>query len=243
MHRAARRAPVRRAEKRSAMSSFNVGYVIFPELTQLDFTGPLQVLARLPNSTTHIAAKTMAPVPSDCGLALMPTTTFADCPPLDLICVPGGAAGVARAMVDEETVAFVRRQAQGAKYITSVCTGAFILGGLLRGRRATTHWGYTELLPLVGATHEKARIVKDGNLITAGGVTSGIDFGLHVVAEIAGEDAAHTIQLAIEYDPAPPFDSGHPDRAPAHVKSAVSGRYEAARSMLLAGIERSRAPA
>jgi cyclohexyl-isocyanide hydratase len=245
MHRAARRAPVRRAEKRSAMSSFNVGYVIFPELTQLDFTGPLQVLARLPNSTTHIAAKTMAPVPSDCGLALMPTTTFADCPPLDLICVPGGAAGVARAMVDEETVAFVRRQAQSAKYITSVCTGAFILGvaGLLRGRRATTHWGYTELLPLVGATHEKARIVKDGNLITAGGVTSGIDFGLHVVAEIAGEDAAHTIQLAIEYDPAPPFDSGHPDRAPAHVKSAVSGRYEAARSMLLAGIERSRAPA
>jgi cyclohexyl-isocyanide hydratase len=245
MHRTARRAPVRRAEKRSAMSSFNVGYVIFPELTQLDFTGPLQVLARLPNSTTHIAAKTMAPVPSDCGLALMPTTTFADCPPLDLICVPGGAAGVARAMVDEETVAFVRRQAQSAKYITSVCTGAFILGvaGLLRGRRATTHWGYTELLPLVGATHEKARIVKDGNLITAGGVTSGIDFGLHVVAEIAGEDTAHTIQLAIEYDPAPPFDSGHPDRAPAHVKSAVSGRYEAARSMLLAGIERSRAPA
>ena len=198
------------------MSNFNVGFVIFPELTQLDFTGPLQVLARLPDSTIHIAAKTMAPVPSDCGLALVPTTTFADCPPLDLICVPGGAAGVARAMVDEETVAFVRRQAEGAKYVTSVCTGAFILGvaGLLQGRRATTHWGYTELLPLVGATHEKARIVKDGNLITAGGVTSGIDFGLHVVAEIAGEAAAHAIQLGIEYDPAPPFDSGHPDRAP-----------------------------
>jgi cyclohexyl-isocyanide hydratase len=166
------------------MANFNVGFVIFPELTQLDFTGPLQVLARLPDSTTHIAAKTMAPVPSDCGLALLPTTTFADCPPLDLICVPGGVAGVAQAMVDEETVAFVRRQAQGAKYVTSVCTGAFILGvaGLLQGRRATTHWGYTELLPLVGAIHEKARIVKDGNLITAGGVTSGIDFGLHVVA-------------------------------------------------------------
>jgi cyclohexyl-isocyanide hydratase len=227
------------------MANFNVGFVIFPELTQLDFTGPLQVLARLPDSTVHIAAKTLAPVPSDCGLGLVPTTTFADCPPLDLICVPGGAAGVARAMIDEETVAFVRQQAQGAKYVTSVCTGAFILGvaGLLQGRRATTHWGYTELLPLMGATHEKARIVKDGNLITAGGVSSGIDFGLHVVAEIAGEEAAHAIQLAIEYDPAPPFDSGHPDRAPGHIRAAVSGRYEGARAMLRAGIEQSRAPA
>src|ERR1700722_1778802 len=227
------------------MANFNVGYVIFPELTQLDFTGPLQVLARLPDSTTHIAAKTMAPVPSDCALALMPTTTFADCPQLDLICVPGGAAGVARAMVDEETVAFVRRQAQGAKYVTSVCTGAFILGvaGLLKGRRATTHWGYTELLPLVGATHEKARIVKDGNLITAGGVTSGIDFGLTIVAEIAGESVAQAIQLSIEYDPQPPFASGHPDPARADVRAAVEARYEAARSMLRAGIERSRAPA
>jgi cyclohexyl-isocyanide hydratase len=227
------------------MANFTAGFVIFPELTQLDFTGPLQVLARLPDSTMHIAAKSMAPVPSDCGLALLPTTTFADCPQLDLICVPGGVAGVAQAMVDEETIAFVRRQAEGAKYVTSVCTGAFILGvaGLLRGRRATTHWGYTELLPLVGATHEKARIVKDGNLITAGGVTSGIDFGLHVVAEIAGEATAQAIQLGIEYDPSPPFDSGHPDRAPAHVNTAVAGRYEAARSIVRAGIERARAPA
>src|SRR3984957_12738326 len=214
------------------MANFNVGYVIFPELTQLDFTGPLQVLARLPDSTTHIAAKTMAPVPSDCALALMPTTTFADCPQLDLICVPGGAAGVARAMVDEETVAFVRRQAQGAKYVTSVCTGAFILGvaGLLKGRRATTHWAYAELLPLVGATHEKARIVQDGNVITAGGVTSGIDFGLTIVAEIAGESVAQAIQLSIEYDPQPPFASGHPDRAPESVKAAVFPVYETARS-------------
>jgi cyclohexyl-isocyanide hydratase len=227
------------------MANFTAGFVIFPELTQLDFTGPLQVLARLPDSTMHIAAKSMAPVPSDCGLALLPTTTFADCPQLDLICVPGGVAGVAQAMVDEETIAFVRRQAEGAKYVTSVCTGAFILGvaGLLRGRRATTHWGYTELLPLVGATHEKARIVKDGNLITAGGVTSGIDFGLHVVAEIAGEATAQAIQLGIEYDPSPPFDSGSPDRAPAGVKAAVAGRYEAARSIVRAGIERARAPA
>jgi cyclohexyl-isocyanide hydratase len=220
------------------MSNFNVGFVIFPELTQLDFTGPLQVLARLPQSATHIVAKSEAPVPSDCGLGLVPTRTFQDCPPLDLICVPGGVSGVVRAIADRETVEFVRRQARTAKYVTSVCTGAFILGmaGLLQGRRATTHWAYTDLLPLVGATHQKARVVKDGNLITAGGVTSGIDFGLSVVAEIAGDTAARTIQLGIEYDPAPPFDTGDPDKAPAALKSALLDRYQKARSALRAGI-------
>jgi len=221
------------------MSSFNVGFVIFPDLTQLDFTGPLQVLARLPESKTYIVAKSAAPVPTDCGLGLVPTHTFETCPPLDLICIPGGVSGVIGAIGDRETVAFVRGQAGQAKYVTSVCTGAFVLGvaGLLAGRRATTHWAYTDLLPLVGATYEKARIVKDGNLITAGGVTSGIDFGLSVVAEIAGETAARTIQLGIEYDPAPPFDSGHPDRAPAAIKSALSDRYGKARAALRAGLE------
>jgi cyclohexyl-isocyanide hydratase len=222
------------------MANFNVGFVIFPDLTQLDFTGPLQVLARLPQSTTHIAAKSEAPVPSDCGLGLVPTCTFATCPPLDLICIPGGLGGVVKAIGDRETIDFVRRQAQDAKYVTSVCTGAFILGaaGLLQGRRATTHWAYTDLLSLVGATYEKARIVKDGNVITAGGVTSGIDFGLSVVAEIAGETAARTIQLGIEYDPAPPFDTGHPDRAPAAIKSVLTDRYAKARADLRAEIER-----
>ena len=217
------------------MPRFNVGFVIFPDLTQLDFTGPLQVLARLPDSATHIVAKTQAPVPSDCGLGLVPTHTFATCPPLDLICVPGGSQGVVDALADPDTIAFVRKQAAGAKYVTSVCTGAFILGvaGLLKGRRATTHWAFADLLPLVGATHEKARIVRDGNVITAGGVTSGIDFGLSVVAEIAGETAARTIQLGIEYDPAPPFDSGHPDRAPNAIMSGLlNGRYDKARSAL-----------
>ncbi len=116
--------------------------------------------------------------------------------------------------------------------MTSVCTGAFILGvaGLLKGRRATTHWAFTELLPLVGATHEKARVVKDGNVITAGGVTSGIDFGLRVVAEIAGEPVAEAIQLGLEYDPDPPFASGHPDRASATVRAMVAPRYETARA-------------
>src|SRR5262249_36234828 len=154
------------------------------------------VLARLPQSVTHIVAKSQAPVPSDCGLSLVPTCTFADSPPLDLICVPGGVKGVVAAIGDRETVEFVRQQAGTARYVTSVCTGAFVLGaaGLLKGRRATTHWAYTDLLSRFGATHEKARIVKDGNLITAGGVTAGIDFGLSVAAEIAGETVARTIQ-------------------------------------------------
>jgi cyclohexyl-isocyanide hydratase len=221
------------------MPVFNIGFVIFPELTQLDFTGPLQVLARMPQSAMHIVAKSDAPVPSDCGLSLMPTHTFATCPPLDLICIPGGAIGVARAITDRDTIDFVRSQASGAKYVTSVCTGAFVLGaaGLLKGRRATTHWGYTELLPLVGATHEKARIVKDGNVITAGGVTAGIDFGLTIVAELAGAPVAQAIQLGIEYDPAPPFDCGHPDRAPDAVKSRLSDRYDSARKAIRASIE------
>jgi cyclohexyl-isocyanide hydratase len=161
-----------------------------------------------------------------------------NCPPLDLICIPGGVTGVVGAIGDRETVEFVRWQAADATYVTSVCTGAFVLGaaGLLRGRRATTHWAYADLLPLYGATYEKARVVRDANLITAGGVTAGIDFGLSVVAEIAGEAVARTIQLGIEYDPAPPFDSGNPDRAPADIRSALLYRYGKARSDLRAGI-------
>jgi cyclohexyl-isocyanide hydratase len=154
----------------------------------------------------------------------VPTHTFANCPHLDLICIPGGSEGVAGIINDRETIEFVRRQAAGAKYITSVCTGAFVLGvaGLLKGRRATTHWAYTDLLPLVGATYEKARVVKDGNVITGGGVTAGIDFGLSVIAEIAGETTAKRIQLGIEYDPAPPFDSGHPDKvADYQIRAAI----------------------
>src|SRR5215217_7299787 len=152
------------------MALFNVGFVIFPDVTQLDFTGPLQVLSGRPQSTMHVAAKSMSPVMSDCRLGLVPTHTFANCPPLDLICIPGGSEGAAGVINDRETIEFVRQQAGSARYVTSVCTGAFVLGvaGLLRGRRATTHWAYADLLPLVGATHEKGRIVKDGNVITAG---------------------------------------------------------------------------
>jgi cyclohexyl-isocyanide hydratase len=143
-------------------------------------------------------------------------------------------------MVDPDLIEFVQRQARTAKYVTSVCTGAFILGaaGLLKGRRATTHWGYAELLPLVGAMHEKRRVVRDGNVITAGGVTSGIDFGLEVVADIAGGAVARSIQLSLEYDPNPPFASGHPDRAAAQTLAEVAPRYEERRADFRKGIER-----
>lgn len=205
----------------------NIGFVLFPDVTQLDFTGPLQVLHRIPGSKVHIAAKTGGPVPSDCGLGLMPTTTFAECPPLDLICVPGGF-GMSGAIADPVTIDFVRRQGESAKYVTSVCTGAFVLGvaGLLKGRRATTHWAYTGLLPMVGASYEKGRVVRDGNVITGGGVTAGIDFALTLAAEIAGAETAQRIQLSIEYDPAPPFASGDPERAPATVRAGMAQRYD-----------------
>lgn len=189
----------------------------------------------------HIVAKSAGPVPSDSGLGLLPTHTFENCPRLDLICVPGGSSGVVSALRDHETIEFIRRQAETAKYVTSVCTGAFLLGvaGLLKGRRATTHWAYTELLPLVGATHVKARVVQDGNLITAGGVTSGIDFGFSVVAEIAGEAVAQAIQLSLEYNPEPPFRFGHPDHASDAVKDSVLPRYEQARAAFREGLARS----
>jgi cyclohexyl-isocyanide hydratase len=221
------------------MSLFNFGFVIFPEVTQLDFTGPLQLLSRLPQSAIHVVAKSASPVMSDCRLGLVPTHTFANCPSLDLICIPGGSEGVAGIINDRETIEFVRQQAGAAKYVTSVCTGAFVLGvaGLLKGRRATTHWAYTDLLPLVGATYEKARVVKDGNVITGGGVTAGIDFALSAIGEIAGETRARRIQLGVEYDPSPPFDSGHPDKAPTIKSELLSARYNEFRAMYRTRIE------
>ena len=207
---------------------FVIAFVLFPNLTQLDFTGPLQVLSRLPGAEVHLVAKTLDLVPSDAALRIPPTTTFDNCPPVDLLCIPGGF-GVDQAMQDEALMAFVRREGARAKYVTSVCTGAFVLGaaGLLEGKRATTHWAYHDELALVGASPVKERVVRDGNVFTGGGVTAGIDFALAVAAEIAGEGVAQAIQLGLEYDPAPPFDSGSPDKAPAGVRAAMTERYGA----------------
>lgn len=223
---------------------FTIGFVLFPMVTQLDFTGPLQVLHRLPGVKVLILAKDLEPVPSDCGLGLVPTATLAGCPQLDMICVPGGF-GVEAAMQDLELVAFVRRQAQDARYVTSVCTGAFVLGaaGLLDGRRATTHWAYHPLLARCGAIPTEGRVVRDGNLITGGGVTAGIDFALTIAAEIAGQDFARRIQLSLEYDPAPPFADGSPERASAEVLRPLKTWYDQRNSSFGVALDRAVAQA
>jgi cyclohexyl-isocyanide hydratase len=207
------------------MSEFTTGFVIFPHLTQLDFTGPLQVLHRLPGARTEIVAKTREPILSDCGMAIMPTKTFADCPQLDLLCIPGGF-GVDQAIEDAATITFVREQGARAQYVTSVCTGAFILGaaGLLQHKRATTHWAYHHLLPRVGAIPVQERVVRDGSTFTGGGVTAGIDFAFTVMHEIAGSSVAQAVQLALEYTPHPPFQAGSPALAPAEIKGVVDQR-------------------
>ncbi|MEO0441844.1 MAG: DJ-1/PfpI family protein [Pseudomonadota bacterium] len=190
---------------------FHIVFLLFDGITQLDFTGPAQFLARMPGAVVHTAAKAVQPIQTDSGFAMLPSTSLADCPPADLLCVPGGF-GTRDVMQDEETLQFLRDQASEAQYITSVCTGSLALGaaGLLEGKRATSHWAYTSLLEKFGATYEPARVVKDGNVITAGGVTSGIDFALTVIAEIAGQQFAEAVQLGLEYDPDPPFNSGNP---------------------------------
>jgi cyclohexyl-isocyanide hydratase len=164
----------------------------------------------------HLVWKTRAAVTAGGGMQIMPTTTFAECPQLDLICVPGGA-GMNALLNDAETLDFIRRQASGARYVTSVCTGALVLGaaGLLKGKRAATHWMSREMLAAFGATPVAERVVVDGNVITGGGVTAGIDFALKVAAEAFSPDLAKAIQLGIEYDPHPPFDAGSPERADA----------------------------
>lgn len=196
----------------------NIVFVLFDNVTQLDFTGPVQFLSRLPGAQVFVVSKDGAAVTTDSGFSILPGASFADCPQADIICLPGGH-GVREAIGDPVIVDFVRKQASGVQWITSVCTGAFILGaaGLLQDKKATCHWAYTHLLPLFGATREAARVVRDGNLVTAGGVTSGIDFALELIAMISGEEVARTIQLALEYDPAPPFAGGTPDTAPEHI--------------------------
>ncbi|MGF1509265.1 MAG: DJ-1/PfpI family protein [Myxococcota bacterium] len=209
-----------------AGAPLQIGFLLFPELTQLDLTGPLQVLHRMPESRTHLVAHSMEPVPSDCGLALVPTVDFAACPPMDVLIVPGGF-GVTPAVQSGALVDFVRTQASTARWLGSVCTGAFVLGaaGLLRGVRATTHWAFHDLLREVGAVPVHQRVVQDGRVWTGSGVTAGIDFALSLVAALRGVSVANTIQLALEYDPDPPFASGHPSSANVDAVEQLRNRY------------------
>jgi len=200
----------------------SIGMVLFPNLTQLDLTGAYEVLARMPDTRVHLVASTLHPVRSEWGLTISPDATFANAPPLDILCVPGGW-GINECLDDEELLGFLRARGERARYITSVCSGALLLGaaGLLRGYRATTHWLSLDLLPLLGAEAVRQRVVRDRNRITGGGVTAGIDFGLALAAELFGRATAQRIQLAIEYAPAPPFDSGSPDTAPDDIRDAL----------------------
>lgn len=202
-----------------------IGMLIFPRLTQLDMTAPYEVLARLPNTIVHLVAHTLEPVKTDRGMMIVPTVTFADCPQLDVVMVPGGP-GQQDLMEDPVALEFLQRQARLATYVTSVCTGSLLLGaaGLLKGKRATCHWASIDHLVPLGAVPISERVVVDGNIVTGAGVTSGIDFALSLAAILEGEAVAREIQLQIEYDPSPPFDSGSPKTASAETLQALRDR-------------------
>jgi cyclohexyl-isocyanide hydratase len=204
------------------------GLLLFPNLTQLDLTGPYEVLSRLPGAETLLLAKTLDPVESEHGLAILPQRRLVDCPALDLVLVPGGP-GINPLIEDAEVLDFLRGAAATARWVVGVCTGALVLGaaGLLRGRRATTHWLSRELLPAFGAEPVAERVVTDGKFVTGGGVTAGIDVALVVAAMVAGREAAEAIQLAIEYDPAPPFAAGSPEKADPAILARVREAAEA----------------
>lgn len=209
---------------------FRIVFAIYPGMTHLDFTGPHQFLSRAPNSETIVASPAGGDVEAD-GLVFARTVKLADVDRCDLICVPGGLAATIVAQ-DRTFIAELQRLAKDAKYVTSVCTGSLILGaaGLLKGKRAACHWAWREMLPLFGAIVDEGRVVRDGNVITGGGVTAGIDFALTVLAEIAGDSVAQTVQLGLEYAPAPPFNSGRPELAPPDVLA----RFDKLRASMMA---------
>ncbi len=206
-----------------SQDSFRIVFAIFPDMTHLDFTGPHQVFARMPGAEVIVGSRDGGAVTSAEGLTFANTVRLSDVASCDLICVPGGAT-ITAALEDSQYLDEVKRLAGQARYITSVCTGSLILGaaGLLADKRAACHWTSRDLLPLFGAIPDAARVVRDGNVITGGGVTAGIDFALTVVAEVAGEKVAETVQLALEYAPLPPFDAGRPETASSDVRTAYS---------------------
>lgn len=209
--------------------AFRIGLLVFPDIMQLDMTGPHEVFTKFPDTEVLLVWKTLDPVRSGGGMRILPDVTYADCPQLDLVCVPGGG-GMNPLLTDPETLDFLRRQAEGARYVTSVCTGSLVLGaaGLLKGRRAACHWMSREMLSEFGAIPDPARVVVDGNIISGGGVTAGIDFALTVAGELFGDDVAKSIQLGIEYNPQPPYNAGSPESAGAAVeadaRTAAAGR-------------------
>ena len=205
---------------------FRIVFILYPHLTQLDFTGPYEVLARMPGAETIIASKEGGTLPTELGLTFTNLAKLSDIDRADLIMIPGGP-GQTDAMLDPDFMEQVKRLGESATYQTSVCTGSLILGaaGLINGKRAGSHWAYRELLTNFGAIPDDARVVRDGNVITGGGVTAGIDIALTIVADLAGEDVAKMIQLAIEYAPAPPFNSGRPETAEAKTVDAVKGLF------------------
>src|SRR3954467_1867319 len=208
-----------------ATSPTVIVFALFPGVTQLDFTGPHQVLSRLPGAEVILASRAGGAIETD-GITFAGLRRLRDIERCDIICVPGGFGTTDNAIADEEFLRALRRLADGARYVTSVCTGSLALGaaGLLHGRRAACHWAWRELLTAFGAIPDPGRVVRDGNVVTGGGVTAGIDFALTLVAEIAGPEVAQAIQLQIEYAPAPPFDAGTPESAPPAILARVRDR-------------------
>lgn len=221
------------------MPGLNIGFLMFPEMTQLDMTGPYEVFVKFPNSKVHLIWKNLTPIAASCGMRILPTTRYDGCPPLDILCVPGGI-GVNPLLTDAHTLDFVRTRSQAARYVTSVCTGALVLGaaGLLKGRRATTHWMSHDFLGKFGAIPVNERVVVDGNVVTGGGVTAGIDFALVLAAKVLGEEEAKKIQLSIEYDPKPPYDAGSPETAGASLVEQVRTAARVRQAERLAAIEK-----
>lgn len=195
-------------------NSIEIGFLIFPNMTQLDVAGPAEVLSRIPGAKIHLLWRDLDPVDADAGFSVNPTTRLEDCPDLDVLCICGGL-GVVATLTDATILEFVREQGRKARYVTSVCSGSLLLGaaGLLEGYNATCHWAFLDMLKDFGAHPVAERVVQDRNRISGGGVTAGIDFGLALAAELAGPEIARAIQLFIEYDPQPPFDSGSPQKA------------------------------
>jgi len=225
-----------------AEPKFIIVEVLYEGLTQLDFTGPHTVFSRLPEVELIVASEPGGAIASDGGLTFAGTRRMAEIERCDLLFFPGGFAAT-DVINDEAFMDQARRLASGARYLTSVCTGSLILGaaGVLKGKRAACHWAWRDMLSLFGAVPDPARVVRDGDIITGGGVTAGIDFALVVAAELAGEDLAQAIQLGIEYAPAPPFNSGRPETAPPAVLAAVQHRMDSALPKRRADAERAAA--